>query len=144
MSVVLTTLRQRSSRPIQKYLNVGSTKASFFWSTPEILKSSPPPENTSLEDVDSLTTTHLVKAVAETHELSQAESRRVVKTIFDTIMEGVAEKKVVRIGGFGSFYSATSKATTARNPRTGEPISVPEKQRVKFRPYNEFKKSVSE
>jgi DNA-binding protein HU-beta len=57
--------------------------------------------------------------------------------------QGVVEKKVVRIGSFGSFFSATSKATTARNPKTGEPIEVPEKQRIKFRPYGEFKKSVS-
>ena len=60
-----------------------------------------------------------------------------------TMFQGVVEKKVVRIGGFGSFYSATSKATTGRNPRTGEAIQVPEKERVKFRAYNEFKKSVA-
>lgn len=40
----------------------------------------------------------------------------------------------VKIAGFGIFKVTTRKAKTARNPLTGEPISVPERKHVLFTP----------
>ena len=69
---------------------VGSSSANFFWSSPEVAKAPPPsqaPKATEAADVESLTATDIVKHVAEAHSLSQAESRRVINTIFDSIKE---------------------------------------------------------
>jgi len=44
----------------------------------------------------------------------------------------LADKKKVTIAGFGIWTSYEAKARNARNPRTGEALKVPAKQRVKF------------
>jgi nucleoid DNA-binding protein len=53
------------------------------------------------------------------------------------------DKKAVRLANFGTFETYTSKATTAQNPRTGEKIAVPPKERCRFRAYEAFKKNIS-
>jgi hypothetical protein len=51
------------------------------------------------------------------------------------------QKKVTLIH-LGAFETYKTKARTARNPRTGEPINVPEGLRVRFRPNVSFKRTV--
>jgi DNA-binding protein HU-beta len=46
----------------------------------------------------------------------------------------------VKLSKFGTFESVQAAAYTGRNPRTGEPIDVPAKKRIKFQAYTEFKK----
>ena len=47
------------------------------------------------------------------------------------------------IRGFGSFSLARRNARTARNPKTGEPISVPEKNVPHFKPGKELRERIS-
>jgi len=76
----------------------------------------------------------LVDAVAKKTSLKKSEIESVIESTFDSILEALKAKEEVRLIGFGTFAVAKSKATTARNPRTGESISVPEKYKAKFRP----------
>ncbi|GKY91235.1 hypothetical protein MPSEU_000096100 [Mayamaea pseudoterrestris] len=158
MSLLLSRLRLVKLRPAAASRILSVSSANFFWSSTEVViapKHNPVVEqqqqraSTSTHepvaidgDADSISTADIVKHVAETHDMSQAESRRVINTILDLIKEGVTEKKTVKIANFGCFYPFTSKATTGHNPRTGEQLDIPAKERVKFRPYNNFKKSV--
>lgn len=50
------------------------------------------------------------------------------------IIEQLKAGKRVTIRGFGSFTPALRKARTGRNPGTGEPIAIPAKRTVKFKP----------
>lgn len=81
--------------------------------------------------------------VAETHELSVAKADRIVNTVFDTIVEAVADEKAVRIAKFGVFESYLAAARKGVNPSTGEAIQIPSKQRVRFRPSSVFKKTAN-
>ena len=89
MTSILPRLRSSSLRSMAASRIVGSSSANFFWSSPEVAKAPPPSEapNKADDEVESLTSTDIVKHVAEAHSLSQAESRRVINTIFDSIKE---------------------------------------------------------
>ena len=49
----------------------------------------------------------------------------------------------VRIVGFGTFSVANRKATTGRNPRTGEPIQIKASKMPKFKPGSPLKDAVN-
>ncbi|HND78673.1 MAG TPA: HU family DNA-binding protein, partial [bacterium] len=50
----------------------------------------------------------------------------------------------IEIRGFGSFRIARRPARTARNPKTGAAVDLPERRVPQFRPSKELKKSVNE
>jgi DNA-binding protein HU-beta len=84
----------------------------------------------------------LAAIVAEEHELTIAQSERILKTVFDTIVDKVSEKGMVRISDFGCFDSMTAKARTYKPP-TGGVVEKPATDRPRFKAYDSFKKSVS-
>jgi len=45
--------------------------------------------------------------------------------------------------GFGSFATATRKASTGRNPRTGEEIQIEESTSVRFKPGKALKDALN-
>ncbi|HIP24571.1 MAG TPA: integration host factor subunit beta, partial [Rhodobacteraceae bacterium] len=59
--------------------------------------------------------------------LYQRDVERIVGTIFDEIVEAMAEGKRVELRGFGAFSVKKRDARTGRNPRTGETVDVEEK-----------------
>jgi DNA-binding protein HU-beta len=75
----------------------------------------------------------LIASVAEASDISRAKAGEVVDAVFNTITDAMRRKDEVRLVGFGTFSTATRKATTGRNPRTGEEIKIPEATTVKFK-----------
>lgn len=70
----------------------------------------------------------LVQKIAdENRHLYQRDVERIVGTIFDEIVEAMADGKRVELRGFGAFSVKKRDARTGRNPRTGVTVSVEEK-----------------
>lgn len=70
----------------------------------------------------------LVQKIAdENPHLYQRDVERIVGTIFDEIVEAMADGKRVELRGFGAFSVKKREARTGRNPRTGETVDVEEK-----------------
>ena len=84
----------------------------------------------------------LVRMVSTTHGLTLSDSRSVLLSTFCMIKDSVSKGDKVSISKFGVFSSVLSKAYTARNPKTGEPVAVPAKNRVKFQAFDDFKSKV--
>ena len=68
----------------------------------------------------------LVAAVADGTDLSRAKAGEVVDAVFGAISGALKQKEEVRLVGFGTFVAAVRKASTGRNPRTGEEMAIPE------------------
>lgn len=85
----------------------------------------------------------LVAAVAAHVGSDQAEARRHVDAVFETIMSNVVEGERVVVTGFGTFERVTRPARTVRNPRTGQPIQVASMQAPRFSVGRTFKENVS-
>ncbi len=56
--------------------------------------------------------------------MSRAAAKDAVDGVFDVIGEALANGEEARILGFGTFGTRDRPARTARNPRTGETMSV--------------------
>ena len=85
----------------------------------------------------------LVTAVAGRSGMSKADASRAVDGVFDSIAGALSSGGEVRIVGFGTFSVANRKATTGRNPRTGEPIQIPASKQPKFKAGKGLKEAVN-
>jgi integration host factor subunit beta len=74
----------------------------------------------------------LIQEIAMRHpHLFQRDVERIVNTIFDEIIQAMAEGNRVELRGFGAFSVKQRDARMGRNPRTGDPVPVDAK-RVPF------------
>ena len=86
---------------------------------------------------------HLATRLAEkTKDMSKKQANELLDTLFKFIVADLKKGNRVRIPGFGILQVRKSAARMARNPATGEAISVPAKKKIKFRPAKELKEAV--
>jgi DNA-binding protein HU-beta len=83
----------------------------------------------------------LIGAVADTAGLSRGDSVKAVEAVFDTIAGALKRGDEVRLVGFGTFTVTRRKASTGRNPRTGEPMAIKESAQPKFKAGKNLKDS---
>jgi len=81
-----------------------------------------------------MTKKEIIKYISDSVGLTQVETRKVVQGTFDAIIEAIAQRGRIELRNFGVFEVKIRKARKARNPRTGEEVSVPEKRVVIFKP----------
>jgi DNA-binding protein HU-beta len=84
----------------------------------------------------------LIAVVADQTGLARADTARVVEGLLDTITAQLRKGGEVRLVGFGNFSVSRRKASTGRNPRTGEPMNIKATNQPKFRPGKVLKDSV--
>ncbi len=84
----------------------------------------------------------LIAEVAEKTDLSKAAAGPVVEAVFAAIEGALKRRDEVRLVGFGSFSAAERKASTGRNPRTGEEIKIAASVSVRFKPGKGLKDGV--
>ena len=75
----------------------------------------------------------LIGSVADTAGLNRGDASKAVEAVFDTISSALKRGDEVRLVGFGTFTVTRRKASTGRNPRTGEPMSIKESSQPKFK-----------
>ncbi len=71
--------------------------------------------------------------VAASTGLARTEAARAIDALLDHITAALARGEEVRLVGFGSFVAGQRKASTGRNPRTGEPMELAASVAPKFR-----------
>lgn len=88
----------------------------------------------------------IISAIAEKTGKTKKDSQEFVEALIDTLTEALSDESSedsIQISPFGIFSVKIRKATTGRNPRTGEPIDIPEKRVVKFTPAKKLKDLVN-
>ncbi|MBT48459.1 MAG: DNA-binding protein HU [Citromicrobium sp.] len=85
----------------------------------------------------------LIGAVAESCGLSKTDASNAVEGVFDSIQKALANGDEVRLVGFGTFSVAKRKASTGRNPRTGEPMEIKASNQPKFKADKGLKDAVN-
>ena len=85
----------------------------------------------------------LVAALSDATDLPKAKAAEVVDAVFHAIEGALKNNGEVRLVGFGSFVTAKRKATTGRNPRTGEDIKIPASNSVRFKAGKGLKDAVN-
>jgi integration host factor subunit beta len=90
-----------------------------------------------------LTKADIVDAVYQKTGMSRKEIRTVVDLFINEIKDALIEQMVIELRGFGTFEIRIRKGRQkARNPKTGEPVSVNSHGIAAFRPGRELKQDV--
>jgi len=79
-----------------------------------------------------MTRKDLIDRVAEKFGLKKKEAEAIVKFVFQEIAETMKKGERVSIQGFGAFELRELKGRKIRNPRTGEVVKVPKREKVVF------------
>ena len=85
----------------------------------------------------------LVEAVSNKIDGTKADAARAIDAVFEAISGELSSGGEVRLVNFGTFYLQDRKATTGRNPRTGEPIKIKASKQPKFRAGKVLKEAVN-
>ncbi len=85
----------------------------------------------------------LVAAVASSTGLSKSDSAKAVDGVVDSVTNALSNGGEVRLVGFGTFSVSHRKATTGRNPRTGEAIQIAATNVPKFKSGKALKAAVN-
>ncbi len=85
----------------------------------------------------------LIGAVADTSGLTKADAAKAVDALFDAVTAALTKGDEVRLVGFGTFSVAKRKASTGRNPRTGEPLAIKASAQPKFKAGKTLKDAVN-
>jgi len=83
----------------------------------------------------------LIGAVADQTGLPRNEASRAVEAMIETVTDALKRGDEVRLVGFGTFTVSRRKASTGRNPRTGEPMQIKATAQPKFRAGKNLKDS---
>ncbi len=81
-----------------------------------------------------MTKADLVEEIAETADISKKHAKVIVDTFIECIVEALLRGEKIELRGFGSFRIRNRKARSGRNPKTGDPVEVPEKLIPYFKP----------
>ncbi|MDZ7829429.1 MAG: HU family DNA-binding protein [Halofilum sp. (in: g-proteobacteria)] len=76
----------------------------------------------------------LADDIAGDDHLRAERLRLLARSLVDIIRDALVRDGMVRIHGFGTFRLARMAPRRGINPRTGEPIDIPARNRVLFRP----------
>ena len=85
----------------------------------------------------------LISQVADDSGLSKADATKAVDAVLDNIAGSLSNGGEVRLVGFGTFSVTHRKATTGRNPRTGEAIQIKASNQPKFKSGKALKDAVN-
>jgi integration host factor subunit beta len=76
----------------------------------------------------------MVNKIAKEMNISKQDAELGVNLFFDTIKEALKRGEEIELRGFGSFRFRERGARSGRNPRTGDPVQVPPKKVLYFKP----------
>ena len=86
-----------------------------------------------------MTKAELVEMISGETGISKKDTGIIVNMILENIGAALTDGDKVELRGFGSFKVKSRRSRVARNPRTGDSVSVPAKQVPYFKASNELK-----
>ncbi|MBE9563084.1 MAG: integration host factor subunit beta [Proteobacteria bacterium] len=91
-----------------------------------------------------MTKSELIEVIARKQSnLSHKDIELAVKTILEQMTRTLEERERIEIRGFGSFSLHLRSARLGRNPKTGEPVKLPDKYVPHFKAGKELRERVN-
>lgn len=75
----------------------------------------------------------LISKIADSAKTTKSDAAAILDSFVDVITKSLKKGNEVRLTGFGTFTTTKRKATTGRNPRTGQSIKIAASTQPKFR-----------
>ena len=91
-----------------------------------------------------MTKSELIEVLARKQpQLAYRDIELAVKTILEYMSASLSSGERIEIRGFGSFSLHFRPARSGRNPKSGEPVSLPAKYVPHFKPGKELRERVN-
>lgn len=74
----------------------------------------------------------LVEQVAAANNLTKANAKQIVDSVFGAIAEAAAKGDEIALNGFGKFKVKNTPAREGRSPATGETIKIAASKKLTF------------
>src|SRR5271154_564497 len=81
----------------------------------------------------TITKKELIDRISDVTDQRRVQVKRVVQQFLDEIVSELGKGNRLEFRDFGVFETKLRKARRAQNPKTLEPVEVPEKRTVKFK-----------
>lgn len=78
--------------------------------------------------------TELIEALVNKAGVEKQSVKKVIDAYVDVVTQQLSQKDEVAIVGFGTLIPWEQDTRLARNPKTGEPVQIPARTTVKFKP----------
>lgn len=85
----------------------------------------------------------LIEKVSQKTNLTKSQSEMFLDATLDIIQKAVAKGDEVKLVGFGTFSRLNRKSRNGRNPKTGDPVTIPGSRVPRFKPGKDFKDTVN-
>ena len=89
-----------------------------------------------------MTKKEIAQAIAEEVGIPRVVVTKAVQRIFDGIIAELVSEGRIELRNFGVFTVRKRKARSARNPKTGKQVSIPERCVVTFKPGHRVTKRI--
>ena len=90
----------------------------------------------------TVTKRDVVERISERTGLKKTDVKLVLQEFLEEIITELGAGNRLEFRDFGVFETRTRAARTAQNPKTLEPVPVPEKSTVKFKPGRRMKQAL--
>lgn len=77
--------------------------------------------------------TELVAAMAEKTGLTKKDAENALKAFTDVVAEELVKGDKIQLVGFGTFEVTERAEREGRNPKTGDPMTIPASKSPKFK-----------
>lgn len=95
-----------------------------------------------MKDKVTKTKMDLINEVSEATGFPKNETYKIVNAFIDSLVKTIGEHNRVEIRGFGVFRVKERKGRNAVNPRTKQPMNIPDHFAPTFKPSKSLKDSV--
>ncbi|MBM3293308.1 MAG: integration host factor subunit beta [Candidatus Aminicenantes bacterium] len=85
----------------------------------------------------------LIAKISKELDIPKQDAETGVNIFFDTIKDALLAGEEIEIRGFGSFRFRSRPPRAGRNPRTGDPVQVPPKRVLFFKPSKLLKELIN-
>lgn len=92
----------------------------------------------------NVTKRHLVQAVSERTGLGKHEVQQVVEALMNQVVDEVRQGRRIEIRDFGICEIRVRSGRTAQNPKTLEPVPVPPKCTIRFKPGKSMREALDD
>lgn len=87
---------------------------------------------------DKITKANLVEKIHEQSKTDQKDISNIIDLLFNEIKENIKKGNTIELRGFGTFKVKYSERKVARNPKTGESVTVEPHYKATFTPGKEL------
>lgn len=87
--------------------------------------------------------TDLVNYIAEEVGLTKSDATKALEAMMNGVIKGLKESGKVTLTGYLTFTSKDKPESTARNPRTGAPVTIPARTAVTIKAGSKLKEALN-